>query len=483
MNIRHTLLILSFTFLIIPSVSAQTFDGNWICNYATIDDQPNATGLNTPSVGVISENTFVALVRVGSNHTCYLVGYSNADSVNGRMGTYAYGSSIAGYQMQWATGFEPVDMLEAVDIAATPDSLIFVANNDLSHNILVFKMSADSVISGDYRLVSGADSLWAIDVDDNGYVYVTSIKDEFTSSQILVFPPVSDPMWSSYIGTPLQTITVPEPGELRGIAVNGSGTVIYVSNFLTEKIYCYIGSPETGYTQYTGFDFTLTDIPVASSGDTLDPGPWGLGFMNEKNILFVACSVSFTLGSAYEYGRIYALNPNTGEILDTIDTALWNLQVTGGYNTRPNQVGTASGYTSTYNVDFDGNFALYDQSFYGWTVDKWSFNGTLPTIPLTIVGVERDENLLPDEFTLLQNYPNPFNPVTTIEFAIPSAANVKLQIFSVNGELINTLINGSAFPQGYYRYTFDASKLASGTYVYVLKYGDQQISKKMTLIK
>jgi len=470
------LLILFFFTSLVSVLNAQTFDGEWLCEYATIDDQPNATGYNTPSIGVIKENTFVALVRQSGDATYYLVGYTNADSINGRMGFYEY--AMEGYQMQWSSGFDAVNMFEALDIAASPDSLVYVANNDVERNILVFRMSADSVISTDYRLVTGADSIWAIDIDDNCYVYVTSIKDTLTSSQVLVFPPVTDPMWLSHTGAPLFTITVPDPGELRGVAVNGAGTALYVSNFKSKKVYCYTGSPTAGYTQYTGFDFTLTDVHQ----DTLFPGPWGLGFMNEKNILFVPCAVSFRTGVGYSYSRIYALNPNTGAIRDTPDTADWNFQITGAYNSRPGQIGIASGYASTYSVDFDEAFNLYDQSYYGWTVDKWSFTGTLPVIPLTIVSVEKDD-FIPDEFSLEQNYPNPFNPATTIEFSLPSTADVNLSVYSVNGELITTLINSGQFEKGSYKITFEASKLASGTYIYVLKYGDQQLSRKMTLLK
>ena len=484
MNRRSTLtffsLILAILFLYPVAGNAQTFDGVWNCNYATIDDQPNSTGYNVPSLGVISEDMFVALVRRGTNSTCYLVGYSNADSINGRLGYYPY--APAGYRQQWSSGFDVVEMLEAVDIAATPDSLVYVANNDLSRNILVFKMSSDSVISTDYRLVTGADSIWAIDVDDNGYVYVTTVDITGGFGKVLVFKPIADdPEWVGlHLGLPITSITVPDPGELRGVTVHPSGSVIYVSNYQAKKVYCYIGDPASGYTQYTGFDYTYTD----TTGVEFEAGPWGLGYMPEKNILFMAADVDFHTINGYRYGKIFLLNPNTGEELDTIDCAEWNFLQTGGYSNRPGGTfGTASGYASVYNVDFDENFNLYDQSYYGWTVDKWVYSGTLPTIPLTIVSVEQDKNIIPSEFNLNQNYPNPFNPTTTIEFAVNQNADISLKIYSITGELVTTLINSAAFEAGNYKLTFDASKLASATYIYVLNNGMQQLSKKMTLIK
>ncbi|MBZ0200873.1 MAG: T9SS type A sorting domain-containing protein, partial [Ignavibacteriaceae bacterium] len=487
MKLRPTLsfltIVLSLIFLFPASSYAQTFDGTWGCVYATIDDQPNSTGYNTPAVGVIKENTFVALVQRKSNSTCLLVGYTNADSINGRMGNFGYGSSgLGGYRQQWSSGFDVVEMLEAVDIAATPDSFVYVANNDPGRNILVFKMSADSVISTEYRMVTGADSIWAIDVDANGYVYVTTV-DTNATGKVLVFKPFGDdPEWSGlHSGSPISTITIPDPGTLRGVAVDPSGSVIYVSNYQAKKVYCYTGDPVNGYTQFTGFNYLYTD----TTGVEFEAGPWGLGYMPEKNILFMAADVDFHTSNGYNYGKIFLLNPNTGAELDTIDCAEWNFVMTGGYSTRASGTtpGNASGYTSVFNVDFDESFNLYDQSYYGWTVDKWVYSGTLPTIPLTIVNVKKTDGFVPSEFKLNQNYPNPFNPATTIEFAVTQRADVSLKVYNITGELVTTLINSASFEAGNYSITLDASRLASGTYIYVLTNGTQQLSKKMTLLK
>jgi hypothetical protein len=49
---------------------------------------------------------------------------------------------------------------------------------------------------------------------------------------------------------------------------------------------------------------------------------------------------------------------------------------------------------------------------------------------------------LPAEFRLEQNYPNPFNPSTSIEFAVPRDAEVRLEIVSVLGERVAVLGEG-----------------------------------------
>lgn len=491
-TLHLSLVLFFFSLLLTPSqkIYSQTFVGDWNCLYATIDDQPNATGYNTPSVGVIKENTFVALVTDAAgtdpavSDFCYLVGYTNADSVNGRMGYYEYGSNIV---MQWSSGFDAVNMEYAFDIATTKDSLIFVANNDPDRNILVFKLSADSVISTEYRIATLADSLWGIDVDANGYVYVTTIGVPPNKGKVLVYKGISqDPnAWSlTHSLTPLHSITVPDTGRTRGVAVNGTGNAIYVSNWDRDKIYCYTGNTTAGYTLNPAFTYNVVDTLTSTGGVVLNPGPWGLGFMDTKNVLFAACANNFQTGAGYQYGRIYAINPNTGVILDTIDCAAWNFAKTGSWSNRPGgTLGTVSGYTSPYNVDFDGNYNVYTVSNYGWTVDKWQFSGTIPTIPLTIVGIQKDENVIPDQFGLSQNYPNPFNPSTTIEFSLPLDAEISLSVYSITGELVTTLINNTNFTKGNYKLSFDASKLASGNYIYVLTNNDLKLSRKMSLIK
>ncbi|HOJ19092.1 MAG TPA: YCF48-related protein [Ignavibacteriaceae bacterium] len=91
----------------------------------------------------------------------------------------------------------------------------------------------------------------------------------------------------------------------------------------------------------------------------------------------------------------------------------------------------------------------------------------------------------PEEFSLGQNYPNPFNPVTKIGFNIPVSAKnkkVTLKIVNLLGEDVETLISGFAEP-GYHVVQFDASKLSSGIYIYLLNTGGRIMSRKMIFLK
>ncbi|MBK6765231.1 MAG: T9SS type A sorting domain-containing protein [bacterium] len=86
------------------------------------------------------------------------------------------------------------------------------------------------------------------------------------------------------------------------------------------------------------------------------------------------------------------------------------------------------------------------------------------------------------EFRLLQNYPNPFNSSTAIEFVVPRATRVTLRVYDVTGREAATLADDVVTP-GLQRVIFDASKIASGVYFYVLRAGDFSESRKMLLIQ
>ena len=61
--------------------------------------------------------------------------------------------------------------------------------------------------------------------------------------------------------------------------------------------------------------------------------------------------------------------------------------------------------------------------------------------PPTSIASETDEGA-PRSFNLLQNYPNPFNSETHIAFHLPRTEHLSLEIFSVTGQLVATLMEG-----------------------------------------
>jgi len=101
----------------------------------------------------------------------------------------------------------------------------------------------------------------------------------------------------------------------------------------------------------------------------------------------------------------------------------------------------------------------------------------------TPVSVEKETDVVPNQFFVDQNYPNPFNPSTQIKFGITEAANIDLRIYDALGREVAILISNQFMSSGSYNVKFDASNLASGTYVYRLTAGANTVSRKMQLLK
>ena len=95
---------------------------------------------------------------------------------------------------------------------------------------------------------------------------------------------------------------------------------------------------------------------------------------------------------------------------------------------------------------------------------------------------------LPEAFALADNFPNPFNPTTTIQYALPQAADVELTVYNVVGQPVRTLV-AEHQSAGHYAVEWDATNdsghsLSSGMYFYRLQAGGEFLeAKKMLLLK
>lgn len=104
-----------------------------------------------------------------------------------------------------------------------------------------------------------------------------------------------------------------------------------------------------------------------------------------------------------------------------------------------------------------------------------------------VVSVEPIAHMMPNGFVLGDNFPDPFNASTVIEFALDEPGQVRLDIYSINGQLIKTLFSGHK-NAGSHRYTwhgenFNDHAVASGIYIYRLVSKSGVLAKKMALIR
>ena len=104
----------------------------------------------------------------------------------------------------------------------------------------------------------------------------------------------------------------------------------------------------------------------------------------------------------------------------------------------------------------------------------------------TIVSVEKESDIQPDDFKLENNYPNPFNPSTTIEYYLSGSGYIKLKIYNILGKVVKTLAEGYQ-QKGKHKIIFNArsasGELPSGVYFYTLYSNSGTITKQMLLLK
>ncbi|HQF42693.1 MAG TPA: T9SS type A sorting domain-containing protein, partial [Ignavibacteriaceae bacterium] len=113
-----------------------------------------------------------------------------------------------------------------------------------------------------------------------------------------------------------------------------------------------------------------------------------------------------------------------------------------------------------------------EYSFVDKNVGQGSYSYRLKQIDLnghyTFSNIVEINTELPREFNLAQNYPNPFNPSTKINFSLAVDSKIKLTIYNLLGQVVNTLIN-SNYTAGNHTVSFNANGLNSGIYFYKIE--------------
>lgn len=139
----------------------------------------------------------------------------------------------------------------------------------------------------------------------------------------------------------------------------------------------------------------------------------------------------------------------------------------------------------------DYNYISYCGDYPDNMIDSASFQ-------FTVIAPEGDSNDLwsvgrwfdetegyetaPPAVTLANNFPNPFNARTNISFVINQQSVVKLEIFNLRGQRVETLVNGY-LQEGFHTINWDASDVTSGMYFYRLTAEGKSISGRMVLLR
>jgi len=88
----------------------------------------------------------------------------------------------------------------------------------------------------------------------------------------------------------------------------------------------------------------------------------------------------------------------------------------------------------------------------------------------------------PDAFALNKTYPNPASGRTTVEYALPTQADVTIAVYDVLGRRVATLADGSE-QAGRHRAELDARRMPSGTYFVRMRAESFQETRRLTIVK
>ncbi|MBN1293517.1 MAG: T9SS type A sorting domain-containing protein [Candidatus Latescibacteria bacterium] len=254
-----------------------------------------------------------------------------------------------------------------------------------------------------------------------------------------------------------------------------------MANYMNGRMYC------------AGLSFCLKHCVDPNQDDDDDVTLWYNGngdyvgdryFEEDRGETAWLCSA----GSAAPWVYDYTADNNGFSIFSAYDLGALSMGVmapdgTGvGYFALPSEV--ASLKYGQLTVDnggaYDGLYGDFpndpDNKAGLWYVANDSFKGTITAAPVVV------EDASPAAFTVAQNSPNPFNPTTTINFTIPDAGIVTIDVFNAAGQKIDTIVN-DYMEAGTHSTVWSASDYSAGVYFYTVKSGDFSKTMKMTLLK
>ena len=97
-------------------------------------------------------------------------------------------------------------------------------------------------------------------------------------------------------------------------------------------------------------------------------------------------------------------------------------------------------------------------------------------------GISATVNMMPDKVALHTAYPNPFNPITSISYTLANMDHVKLSVYNLSGQLIETLVNDQQ-NAGNFTLVCDATQLPSCMYFLRMETGNEMFYQKLMLLK
>lgn len=237
-------------------------------------------------------------------------------------------------------------------------------------------------------------------------------------------------------------------------------------------------------------------VNFVKSGGSLLVTEWILWGSFKFPILLDAIPAVYN-GSWFYGTEKYKLQPDGAGLgfSDSLDTPAsgWSFSVTRADNAVAEQAkviykGSRSGDAVVFGKSGLGRTAYWNMGgHYGgkaiWTPEirnlsvkivSWLISGSVTEVKNQVQNAR--------SFQLFQNYPNPFNPETRISFFLPKASPLTLEIFDIQGKLVEVLKNG-VVSAGEHSINWNANSNPAGIYFARLKTGNQSQTVKLVLLK
>ena len=207
-----------------------------------------------------------------------------------------------------------------------------------------------------------------------------------------------------------------------------------------------------------GSTFTFQNTAVARNTATLGPDCFGMFESEDYNL------VQFTVGCQIDGdtdNNVIGRNPMLGPLADNGGPTLTHLPMAGSPLTDAGQ--------SAFDIDQRGEARE----------DEGDDIGSVEDDSMSIDGETGPET----GFELFAARPNPIRSAATMAFTIDEAAPVRVELFNVLGQRVQTVFDGMAVAGVEQTVRLDASALAAGVYVVRLVSGDRQATQRVTIVR
>lgn len=313
----------------------------------------------------------------------------------------------------------------------------------------VYKIDADTH-NPKVKIISEGGSPGAPAVDAEGNVYIGPVVGANASIK----------KYNGTTGDFIEDVGTPGGSFSRSMEVSADGNKFYWAGYTNAFVMIYSRADE--FSAY-GADADTVLHGIKSETFTFHP---------TSDKLWVGGGSANDVPGVSPQGYYYNINTWYEFDVDDLGTAnevpsdsiTWHLGVDDANTGRPRGLAFTQDGLTAY-------ISLFSQD--APAVQRWTYGD--------VTNIDDNTNV-PVGYKLNQNFPNPFNPTTNIEFELGDAGYAKLVVYDMLGREVANLIDGFR-SAGQHTVTFDAARLSSGTYIYMLEANGVKLTNKMTLIK